>query len=143
MAKLSPSLDFNGNRVYFWFLFCDLDFVNYFLLAGIYDYFGKQNLEKNRCIYEVRIKKYWKQLRGWEGRNTGPKAKSGHQVSNYFHCATSGTTLVLIFLFPKYSWQDQEIRKKRNRLNKKPKKETASTLTPVLCMNTIPKQLSL
>ena len=38
------------------FQICDLDFVNYFLLAGIYDYFGKQNLEKTGVFMKCVLK---------------------------------------------------------------------------------------
>ena len=57
LTKISPKQDFNRNRAYF-FLFCDLNFIDYLVtFGGIHAYFWQQNLKTIGRIHETRKKK--------------------------------------------------------------------------------------
>ena len=99
------------------FLFCDLDFINFFnLLGGIHDYFGKKILKTkvvfmkcekknnlNHLVTRLGIRASVPALAPRfvlrSGLRSGPRAQPSQQVvSIYFYFALHETTLVSRFL---------------------------------------------
>ena len=86
------------------FLFCYLNFINYFnLLGGIHDYFGEKIL-KTKVVFMKCEKKYppgdsAEPSAPRFALRSGPQAQPSHQVvSIYFYFALHETTLVSRFL---------------------------------------------
>ena len=111
MAKISPMLDFNGNRVYFFYFVTWISLIFWTFLVVFTTILARKSWKPKWYSWSAK-KKNWNHLvirlgsrAGAErearsgGRSGGPRAQPSHQVvSIYFYFALHETTLVSRFL---------------------------------------------
>ena len=94
MAKISPMLDFNENRVYFFYFVIWISLIFLTFLVVFTTILAKKSWKPKWYSWSAK-KKNWNHLVA----RLGPRAQPGHQVvSIYFFFALHETTLVSRFL---------------------------------------------